>query len=120
MKEVTLKPNMKPINKDTNTGPDINIDVPQEKRIRDTDSNYSWTVIGMSDCQFTKEAVQILKDHKERYKYIPINMDWQRKLAINYNTKRLPAVFQGTDYIGCISELRSYFDATFFSEAEEF
>jgi glutaredoxin len=89
-------------------------------RLRDTTANYLWTVVGMSDCEWTQKAMQLLKDHGEQIKYIELNGEWQRRIVVEYGTRRVPAVFRGNMYIGSYDVLEDYYKASFISDSERF
>lgn len=89
-------------------------------RLRDTTANYLWTVVGMSDCEWTQKAMQLLKDHGEQVKYIELNGEWQRRIVVEYSTRRIPAVFRGNLYIGSYDVLENYYKASFIADSERF
>ena len=89
-------------------------------RIRDTTSNFIWTVIGLSDCEWSKKAIEALSSRGEQYKYIELNAEWQRKLVVEYNTRRVPAIFKGAAYIGSYDTLENYYKASFIADSERF
>lgn len=89
-----------------------------ETRLRDTDANKAWTVITIPDCEWSKKAVQLLKDHKETYKEINMSHEWFRRLVVEYEVRRLPAVFQGNAYFGSYAELENYYKCSFVSSKE--
>lgn len=89
-------------------------------RLKDTTSNFLWTVIGLQDCEWSKKAVDILKEHDEQFKYIELNAEWQRRLVVDYSTRRVPAVFKGNLYIGSYDVLESYYKASFIADSERF
>jgi glutaredoxin len=89
-----------------------------EKRIRDTDDNAVWTVIGLKDCTWTKKALRLLEAHKEPHKHIIINTEWQRRLVVEFNCRRSPAIFKGARYFGSADVLENYYKCTFFSSNE--
>lgn len=91
-----------------------------EARIRNIDANYSWAIIGMKDCEYTKKAVELLKSRNEKFLYQEINTEWQIKLTVNYGVNRLPAIFRGSTYFGGLPELENYYRASFFSSMETF
>jgi len=89
-------------------------------RLRDTTSNFLWTVIGIHDCEWTKRAIDLLKEHGEQVKYIELNAEWQRRLVVDYSTRRIPAVFRGSTYIGSYDVLEDYYKASFIADSERF
>jgi len=95
-----------------------NIELVDEKRIRNTDDNAMWTVIGLKDCAWTKKALRLLESHKEPHKHIIMNAEWQRRLIVEFNCRRSPAIFKGARYFGGADSLESYYKCTFFSSNE--
>ena len=94
---------------------------PEEKkeiRLRDTDNSATWTVIGLTDCEWSKKAVDLLKNHKEQVKTVELNAQWQRRLIVEFNTRRSPAIFKGAVYFGSYDALESYYKCNFFSDKE--
>lgn len=89
-------------------------------RLRDTTSNYLWTVIGIHDCEWTKRALELLKERGEQVKYIELNAEWQRRLVVEYSTRRVPAVFRGSTYIGSYDVLENYYKCSFIADSERF
>lgn len=89
-----------------------------ETRLRDTDNTVLWTVLGLTDCEWSKKAVELLKEHKEQVKVISINAEWQRRLIVEFGTKRSPAIFKGATYFGSYDALESYYKCNFFSDKE--
>lgn len=89
-------------------------------RLRDTTSNYLWTIIGLSDCEWTTRAVELLKERGENYKYIELNSEWQRRLVVEHNTRRIPAIFRGAGYIGSYDVIENYYKASFIADSERF
>ncbi len=90
------------------------------KRLKDTDSNITWTVIGLPDCPWTEKALNDLKAHKENIKFIPLTPEWQRRIIVEQNTRRLPAIFRNHAFFGGYDALESYYKASFFSDSESF
>lgn len=90
----------------------------KETRIRDTDNSVLWTVIGLADCEWTNKAVELLKEHKEQVKLVKLNAEWQRRLIVEFNTRRSPAVFKGATYFGSYDSLENYYKCNFFSDKE--
>jgi len=89
-------------------------------RLRDTTANYLWTVVGMSDCPWTKKAMELLKEHGEQVKYIELNGEWQRRVVVEYSTRRIPAIFRGNLYIGSYDVLENYYKTSFIADSERF
>jgi glutaredoxin len=89
-------------------------------RIKDNFENYLWTVIGLDDCEWTKKALAILKEHDERIKYIPLNEEWRRRLVVEFGTRQVPAVFRNAKYLGNYSVLESYYSGSFLDDSERF
>jgi glutaredoxin len=89
-------------------------------RIRDTTSNHLWTVIGIENCEWTAKAVKLLRDRGENTKYIELNAEWQRRLVVEYNTRRIPAVFKGSGYFGSYDVLENYYKSSFIADSERF
>jgi len=89
-----------------------------DNRLRETDNIAVWTVIGLQGCPWTSKAVELLKSRKETYKLVFLNTDWQRKLVVEYNCRRSPAIFRGVQYIGSYGELENYYKCWFFSDSE--
>jgi glutaredoxin len=89
-----------------------------EHRLREVDNVAIWTVMGLPDCPWTEAAINILKEHKEKYKLVFINREWQRKLIVEYDCRRSPAIFKGTRYIGSYADLENYYKCWFFSDSE--
>lgn len=89
-------------------------------RVKDTEAQYNWTVIGLEDCEFTKQAVSLLKTHNETYKYIPLNAEWHRRIIVEHGTRRIPAIFRGSSYFGCLHELEGYYKCSFVADSERF
>lgn len=90
----------------------------KETRIRDTDNTVLWTVIGLPYCEWTDKAVELLKEHKEQVKLVKLNAEWQRRLIVEFNTRRSPAIFKGATYFGSYDALESYYKCNFFSDKE--
>jgi glutaredoxin len=89
-------------------------------RLRDTTGNFLWTVVGLKDCEWSSKTVQLLRDHGEQVKYIELNAEWQRRLVVEYNTRRIPAIFKGSGYFGSYDVLESYYQCSFISDSERF
>jgi len=89
-----------------------------ETRLRDTDNPVVWTVIGLVNCEWTKKAVDMLTEHKEQIKVINMNAEWQRRLIVEFGTRRSPAIFKGASYFGSYDALESYYKCNFFSDKE--
>lgn len=89
-------------------------------RLRDTTANYLWTVVGMKDCEWTQKAMELLKDHGEQVKYIELTGEWQRRIVVEYSTRRVPAIFRGNMYIGSYDVLEDYYKCSFISDSERF
>lgn len=89
-------------------------------RIKDTGAFFNWTVIGLDDCEYTKQAIALLKLRDENYKYIPLNAEWHRRLVVEHGTRRIPAVFRGATYFGCLQELEGYYKCSFVADSERF
>lgn len=89
-----------------------------EKRLREVDNVAIWTVLGLKDCPWTEKAVALLKEHNENCKHVPITREWQRKLIVEYNCRRSPAIFRGVQYIGSYADLENYYKCWFFSDSE--
>jgi glutaredoxin len=89
-------------------------------RLRDTTSNFLWTIIGLSDCEWTKKTLNLLSERGEQVKYIELNAEWHRRLVVEYNTRRLPAIFRGSTYIGSFDVIENYYKASFISDSERF
>lgn len=89
-------------------------------RIKDTDHNYTWTVIGLTDCEWTTKAINLLKAHKETVKFIPLTPEWQRRVIVEQNTRRLPAIFKNHAFFGGYDALENYYKCSFFSDSESF
>jgi glutaredoxin len=121
---MATQPTLKPISTTTKTNDTTNkVEDPikvNPLRLRDTTSNHLWTVIGLSDCEWTNKAVELLKERGERYKYVELNAEWQRRLVIEHNTRRIPAVFRGSGYFGSFEVLEGYYKASFIADSERF
>lgn len=89
-------------------------------RIRDTQLEVLWTVIGLEDCAWSKAAVTLLKDHEEHHKYMNLSPEWHRRLVVEFNTRRLPAIFRGPSYFGSYSDLENYYKCSFIRDDERF
>jgi glutaredoxin len=90
----------------------------EEKRLRDTDNTSLWTVIALKDCEWSKKAVELLTEHKEQVKVINLNTEWQRRLVVEFNCRRSPAIFRGATYIGSYDALENYYKCSFFTDHE--
>lgn len=89
-------------------------------RIRDTTANYVWTVVGLHDCEWTKKTMELFKEHGEQVKYIELNSEWQRRIVVDYSTRRIPAVFRGNMYMGSYDVMENYYKASFIADIERF
>jgi glutaredoxin len=89
-------------------------------RLRDTTSNFLWTVVGLKDCEWTDKTVNLLKEHGEQVKYIELNAEWQRRIVVEYGTRRIPAIFKGSSYFGSYDVLENYYKCSFISDSERF
>lgn len=89
-------------------------------RLRDTTSNFLWTVIGIKDCEWTQKAVKLLEARGEQFKYVELNAEWQRRLVVEYNTRRIPAVFKGSGFFGGYDVLENYYKCSFIADSERF
>lgn len=89
-----------------------------EHRMREVDNVAIWTVIGLKDCPWTAAAMALLKERKENCKLVFLNAEWQRKLIVQYNCRRSPAIFRGVQYIGSYADLENYYKCWFFSDSE--
>lgn len=89
-----------------------------ETRLRDTDNPVLWTVIGLPDCEWTKKTVSLLQTHKEQVKLVVMNAEWQRRLVVEFGTRRSPAIFKGSVYFGSYDALENYYKCNFFSDHE--
>jgi glutaredoxin len=89
-----------------------------DNRLRETDNVAIWTVMGLEGCPWTAKAVELLKSHKENYKIVFLNGEWQRKLVVQYNCRRSPAIFRGVQYLGSYADLENYYKCWFFSDSE--
>lgn len=89
-----------------------------ETRLRDTDNTVIWTVIGLKDCDWTVKTLDLLKTHKEQVKFIILNSEWQRRLVVEFNCRRSPAIFKGPTYFGSYDALEAYYKCNFFSDQE--
>lgn len=96
---------------ETKTAPD--------NRLKDVDSELLWTVVGLPDCEWTSKAISLLKAHKETYKRVDLNMEWQRRLVVEFNTRKSPAIFRGASFFGSYADLENHYKATFFSAHEK-
>lgn len=124
---VSLKPDMPGFSKEkTEVAIDLTQDlapfpVPKEPiRLKDTDANYTWTVISVPNCKYADAAVALLESRGETVQIQTITSRWQRRLQHEFNTKRIPAIFRGNQYFGSYGELETYFKASFYSEMETF
>ena len=93
---------------------------PKEERIRNVDDTAVWTVIGIENCPWTAKAIELLREHKESVKPVILNPEWQRRLIVQYQTKKSPSIFKGAAYFGSYAELENYYKCWFFSEREKF
>lgn len=89
-------------------------------RLKDNFENYSWTVIGLVDCDWTTKAIDMLKEHDEKYKFIPLNEEWRRRLVVEFATRQVPAIFRNAKYIGNYSALAAYYSGSFLDDSERF
>jgi|APGre2960657404_1045060.scaffolds.fasta_scaffold07148_6 hypothetical protein len=92
----------------------------KEERIRNVDDTAVWTVIGIENCPWTAKAIELLREHKESVKPVILNPEWQRRLIVQYQTKKSPSIFKGAAYFGSYAELENYYKCWFFSEREKF
>ena len=90
------------------------------KRIKDTDRNFTWTVIGLQDCEWTTKALKLLENRQETIKFIPLTPEWQRRIIVEQNTRRLPAIFKNHAFFGGYDALEAYYKCSFFSDSESF
>jgi glutaredoxin len=95
------------------TKPEIN-----EKRLRDTDNTVLWTIVALKDCEWTKKTTDLLTSKKEQFKLVYINAEWQRRLVVEFNCRRSPAIFKGPTYFGSYDALENYYKCSFFSDHE--
>jgi glutaredoxin len=114
----TTKVETKPIPK-TITKPATKVEKP-EHRIRDTDNKNAWTVITIEDCEWCDKTIRLLEEHKENFKTVKLTHEWFRRLVVEYEVRRLPAVFLGNAYFGSYSELENYYKCSFVSSKEVF
>jgi glutaredoxin len=98
----------------------VQIEKPNPLRVRDTTANSLWTVIGMKDCTWSAKAMELLKEHNENCKYIELNAEWQRRLTVEYSTRRLPAIFRGAALVGSFDFLDNYYKCSFMADSERF
>lgn len=89
-----------------------------EKRLRDTDNTVMWTVVGLPDCEWAQKSINLLSAHKEQVKLIIMNAEWQRRLVVEFGTRRSPAIFKGATYFGSHDALENYYKCNFFSDHE--
>lgn len=89
-----------------------------EKRLRDTDNPSVWTIIGLQDCNWTKQTVDLLNERKENVKLVHMTPEWQRRLIVEFNCRRSPAIFKGAAYFGSYDALEAYYKCNFFSDHE--
>jgi glutaredoxin len=87
-------------------------------RLRNTDEEVLWSVLGLKDCPWTEKALALLKEHQEDTKHILITPEWQRRLIVEHRCRRSPAIFKGAQYFGSYSDVEKYYQASFFSERE--
>jgi glutaredoxin len=90
----------------------------EEKRLRDMDNPTLWTIIGLPNCSWTAKAVELLKEHKENVKVVHITPEWQRRLIVEFQCRRSPAIFKGPNYFGSYDALENYYKCNFFSDSE--
>ena len=62
----------------------------------------------------------MLKEHGESVKFIAINREWQRRLLVEQNTRRVPGIFKGGQFIGSYDAVEAYYKASFITETETF
>lgn len=91
-----------------------------ETRIRDTDSKNAWTVIAIDDCEWCDKTIKLLEEHKETFRVNKLNHEWFRRLVVEYEVRRLPAIFLGNAYFGSYAELENYYKCSFVSSKEVF
>lgn len=101
----------------TSTTMTAKIEIP-EKRLRDMDNPTIWTVIGLPNCYWTSETVELLKEHKESVKLVHMTPEWQRRLIVEFMCRRSPAIFKGPTYFGSYDALENYYKCNFFSDSE--
>jgi glutaredoxin len=89
-----------------------------EKRLRDTDNPVLWTIIALKDCEWAKKTTDLLTSKKEQFKLVHINAEWQRRLIVEFNCRRSPAIFKGSTYFGSYDALENYYKCNFFSDHE--
>ena len=89
-------------------------------RIKDTTSDYLWTVIGINECPWTEKAVALFKEHNEKVKYIELNSGWHRRLVVHVGTRRIPAIFKGSGYFGSYNDIQNYYMCSFVADNERF
>lgn len=92
----------------------------EEKRIRDTDDTRVWTVIGIPGCPWLEKTKALLDEVGQPYVVNNINAMWQRRLLLDYHTKRTPAIFAGSQLLGSYTDIVNYFSCSFFSDKELF
>ena len=109
-----------PSTKITEPSKAVQIEKPNPLRVRDTTANSLWTVIGIRVCPWSTKAVELLKEHNENYKYVELNAEWQRRLTVEYSTRRIPAVFKGSALVGSFDFLDSYYKCSFIADSERF
>jgi glutaredoxin len=89
-------------------------------RMRDTDNNNAWTVIIIDDCEWCAKAVNLLEAHGENFKTAKLNHEWFRRLVVEYEVRKIPAIFLGNAYFGSYAELENYYKCSFVSSKEVF
>ena len=96
--------------------PTAEVIVTNPKYLRDTTKNYTWEILGRTDCSYTKEAVKLLEAHGENLKkieYIDIpNTAWKERL-FTLGASYVPAIFRDGHLIGSLGELEMYYKRTF-------
>jgi glutaredoxin len=92
----------------------------EDKRLRDTDNPSLWTVISIKDCPWAKKTVDLLKEHGEEVKEVAMTREWHRKLIVEYDCRRSPAVFRGAGYFGTYGNVENYYKCSFYTDNEIF
>lgn len=87
-------------------------------RLKDTNNPAVWTVIGLKDCPWTKKALSLLEEHTEEFKQLPMTREWHRRLIVEYNCHKSPAVFRGAQYFGSYADLENHYKCWFFTDNE--
>ena len=90
------------------------------KRLRDTVSPTIWSVVGLESCPWTEKAIELLKSRGDSYKFIPLNVEWQRRLLVEQGTRRIPGIFKGPSFIGGFDALENYYKCSFITDTESF